>query len=108
MGVLIKQEDSWRCLFLQRVVEEEFYGFRRAVLGMGWRRFVGELCLMLPSLVVKNGSAETESLPLLRKQTKQSVWVDASQGLFLQSSYNRSLASSWRGGLRFVWTFTKC
>jgi hypothetical protein len=33
---------------------------------------------MLPSLVIKNGSVETESLPLLRKQTKQSIWVDAS------------------------------
>ena len=50
--------------------------------GRGWRRFVGELRLLLASLEGKNGFVETESLLLLRMQTKQSktAWVDAYAG----------------------------
>jgi hypothetical protein len=50
--------------------------------GRDWRRFAGELCLMLPSAEGKNEIVETESLPLLRIQTEQpkTTWVDASTG----------------------------
>jgi hypothetical protein len=58
--------------------------------GRGWLRFVGELRLLLASLEGKNGFVETESLPLLRMQAKQSktAWVDASTG----GSQGRSFA----------------
>ena len=48
--------------------------------GRGWRRFAGELRLMLVSPKGENGFLETESLPLPRMQTNQSkiAWVDTS------------------------------